>query len=187
MVLSRTNGEFGGHSQRSGRIDLVEQLSTRAYYSPELEFCRRSERGIPLPLTQPGRSTDQFDTLDGLSCRTSPSSETDRKSGGPPRKRVPVAVRSSSPPDSFCENSLTTVRSPVRQMSKTQDQMQWRRRKWARLLQLPEFRVNSAVRFLESELQSRNVPSLCLWTLRSLSGQLQRVRDVSPDTSLAYE
>jgi hypothetical protein len=65
---------------------------TRPPY-PDLEFFRRTERGVHMPLSQTSHVHDQYETGSHLSSRTTPSSEPDSRAPSGSRKRVPVAVR----------------------------------------------------------------------------------------------
>ncbi|KIX07692.1 uncharacterized protein Z518_02346 [Rhinocladiella mackenziei CBS 650.93] len=68
----------------------VSDISTRQYYSSDLEFFRRNDRGIPIPLSQSSHIPDQYETSSHLSSRTTPS-ETENRATSGSRKRVPVA------------------------------------------------------------------------------------------------
>ncbi|EXJ61983.1 hypothetical protein A1O7_02415 [Cladophialophora yegresii CBS 114405] len=63
---------------------------TRPLYS-DLEFFRRTDRGVHMPLSQSSHVHDQYETGSHLSSRTTPSSEPDSRTSTGSRKRVPVA------------------------------------------------------------------------------------------------
>jgi hypothetical protein len=95
------------------------QLSCRSFYSPELEFGRRIERGVPLQLVHSNRHSEQYGTSDILTSRMSPPSDCESKSGGQPRKRVPVAVGLQGSRMLF--HSVVDQHPPVRQVPETKD------------------------------------------------------------------
>lgn len=66
-----------------------EQISD-PYYDG-VEFCRRSGRGMHLPVGQTGHLDGAYDPVDGVVSRTSPGSEMDGKSHVQ-RRRIAVAV-----------------------------------------------------------------------------------------------